>query len=392
MSNKMSKAEIIAELDRIDSLCIQAKEVEDALDAINIDAEENIIASRYLESLKEIKEEQNKKFTVKKPIVASECLVMPPSQPNLNNSVFLGAISGMVALGCLVLVILLRLFPIKIEFLSTLAVMALFISAIYWFVKGSNDVSMFFDWQKKHEDWETAFNKTATKDNHDRFLNEFKEYDAAFNSLTEEWLKRRDEEYETCMATVKRIREDNVEELKQLQEKISKVNAEFDKVTLIHSDLFGKAYRISSMLKLGRADNLKEAINMSVEEERKDMEEAARREEARMQEELLTQQVRDNREHNAAMEREAMEQRSAIRAHNEAMERAAMAQAQAMQAQAAAAQTQARQAEAQARAQKNAAREQERMSYARCLSCANCTKCSSAAKKNSISCGGYRPR
>ena len=404
MSNEMNTNEIISELDRITSLFEQAQAVRDAVDDIT-DDEENAVVSKHFDILEEFKAEQNKKFSVKKPVVAADCLMLPPpplTQPNFTKASLIGAISGLAALGALVLVILSNIIYIG-GFLTALAPLVFIALTIYWFVKGSGDVSEVLDWQKKEQEyvvekkqWENAFNKGATKENNERFLNEFKEYDSAFNKLVEEWLKRLEEELELIDREMTEIHEKNLDKLNKLQEEFSKITEELNKVTLIHSDLFGNAYRISSMLKLGRADTLKEAINMALEEERKDMEEAERRNEARQQEAILERQAEDNRMHNEAMEREAREQNFAMRAHNEAMERAARAQAQAMQAQAAAAEAQTRQAQSQARAQADAATRQaksiQEASRARCLSCVNSSKCSISVKMNSISCGGYRPR
>ena len=139
------------------------------------------------------------------------------------------------------------------------------------------------------------------------------------------------------------------------------------------------------MLKTGRADTLKEAINLALEEDRKDREEAERRAEARQQEAILERQARDNRMHNEAMQRAAEEEARATRAHNAAMEKEARAQAQAAAAQA-------REAARQTEIAQKQARDAQRAASARCAGCANNLKCSYKTKQNAGSCGAYRPR
>ncbi len=96
----------------------------------------------------------------------------------------------------------------------------------------------------------------------------------------------------------------------------------------IHPDLFGDAARIAKLLETGRADTLKEAINLAFEEDRKDAEEEARQIEAARREAILEQQAQETREHQQAMEQAARE-------HNAAMEREAREHNLAMQAAAA---------------------------------------------------------
>lgn len=108
-------------------------------------------------------------------------------------------------------------------------------------------------------------------------------------------------------------------------------------VTIIHPDMADKASDIARILERGRADTLKEAINLALEDDRKATEEMNRQAEAQRLEAILERQAQDARRHqmemeeaerahnkaveeetrrnNAAMEREA-------RAHNEAMHRA----------------------------------------------------------------------
>lgn len=116
-------------------------------------------------------------------------------------------------------------------------------------------------------------------------------------------------------------------------EKSSKTQAELDNVTeqlnavtLIQPDLFDNAASISKLLRTQRADTLKEAINLAIEEERKENQERERREEARRQEAILEEQAYQTRMHERAMEQAAERQAAEARAHAAAMEAQARAQ------------------------------------------------------------------
>ena len=118
--------------------------------------------------------------------------------------------------------------------------------------------------------------------------------------------------------------------------------------------MFGSALHISKLLETGRADTLKEAINLAFDEDRKDAEEEARQIEAARKEAILEQQTQDAREHNAAMEREARE-------HNLAMQAAAREQNNIAQ-------------QNRLAKQQNNAREQYKVTHAdltRCYACKN---------------------
>jgi len=399
MSNEMNVNEMLSELDRINSLYERHQSLTASMDNIVVEQnkENDNFAVEIVQTLNGFREKQDQKFGAKKPTIAPDCLVTlpePPNKPNSSNptkDIIVGAVSGLIMLACAALwLIMVILNPdtsalgLMLAYISPLLLLA---SAAYWFMKGSTKVTMFIDWQNKQQEWkekqrgwETKFNKSATKEENDRFLNEFKEYDACFLKLVEDCSQKYAKELKRYEEGLEAIKEKYLRKLEQIHSELLEVSEQLDNVTLIHSDLFSNAWRISSMLKTGRADSLKEAINLALDEERKDIEEATRRAEARHQEEILEQQAQDNRMHNAAMQRAAEEEARAMRAHNAAMERAAQEQAQAREA--------AKQSEI---AQKQA-RDAERAASARCAGCVNNMKCSFRAKQNSGTCSAYRPR
>ena len=106
--------------------------------------------------------------------------------------------------------------------------------------------------------------------------------------------------------------EEKVQEAEKALEEHEMRIAECD---LAAPEYFHLIPKIISMLKSGRADSYKEALNMAVEEERQDEIEAARREEEARRLMALEMQAEEERRHNMMVERQQAE-------HNRAMEQA----------------------------------------------------------------------
>ena len=185
--------------------------------------------------------------------------------------------------------------------------------------------------EKKH------FEKTITTENKEKIYNTFRELDKIFLSIAQECKEK-------CDADKKRYKKEQSEYMieeekyqaelqaidlryekitKELTEKEEEISNKLNNITIISKDFIPDSNNIASMLKNGRADTLKEAINLVCDEKRKDAEEAKRRKEAA--EQALLMQA-----HNLRMEIAAEDAARATRKHNEAMERAAQAQADAL--------------------------------------------------------------
>lgn len=128
---------------------------------------------------------------------------------------------------------------------------------------------------------------------------------------------------------------------------------------------------IIKILKSGRADSYKEALNLAIQEEKEAQAEAARRAEE-------AERTRIMREQAAAEERRAREEQR----HNQAMERQQHLREEKAQAEQRAAE---RKAKVEARMQASAADR-------RCWGCINYHKCTVEAKKNGLTCGAFRPK
>ena len=246
---------------------------------------------------------------------------------------------------------------------------------------------------------ENAIENWLSYESKDKIYNAFREYDKVFLSVAEEC----DAEYNKAKA-IKASKLDEIErEYNKKKEELVAQKKHFqhqlDGTTLIPEELFEDADRILNMLKLKRADTLKEAINLALDEKRKDEEEAERRKEAARREAILEEQAWDNRMHNEAMQRAAEEEaramrerNAAVREHNAAMREHNAAMERAAKDQASAAEAQAREAQKQTQMAKRQADDALRAARARCGGCANYVKCTARYHEGAIGCPAYIPR
>ena len=362
----MDMNEIISELDIISELCDKQKSLENEYENVKTrkEIDDSNLKRKVVSVLDEFQKEEEKKANLIMPEISADCLAMPPKVPNSPKpskpKFFLlrGAIIDVVNLIALVVLILgfaLCSIPLLYDFVFPLLTMSMIYLFMYWLVgaMGGDKFKSWrtdcIDWSKGIVDWEEKFNKAATKAENKRFLDEFKEYDTAFLNFVDACSKKHDEELKACIAQLEIIKDNCISELNRVYNEQVVVINELYEHTVIDSELYDNAWRISGILKKGRADTLKDAINLALDDERKDNEEAARRVEAARQQAILEQQAADNRRHNEKMQRAAEEEARATKEHNAAMEKAAQEQARAAQAQAKAAQDQARIAQQQLR-------------------------------------------
>ena len=92
--------------------------------------------------------------------------------------------------------------------------------------------------KEKQEEWEKKFNEGATKEENERFINEFKNYDACFLKFVDVCSKKYSDEKKRYVAELEKIRKKYVDKLDKMHDEWLGVKAQLDSVTLIHCDLF----------------------------------------------------------------------------------------------------------------------------------------------------------
>lgn len=231
----------------------------------------------------------------------------------------------------------------------------------------------------QHYDWWYSFNKYTNEkiskyfEEREIIHAEITKYQKSYFSIVEECDKKYMQELVNLTNFNAELDEKYAAMAIEIDTKIKEIEAKLEKITVIHSDLFYLAGRISSVLKQGRADTLKEAINIALDDQRKADEELNRQLEAeRMEEEA--------RRHNEAMQREA-----------ERQSEMAAAQARAAEEQARFAQQQAIESAKQTQLAQQQAEDAKRDAWKRCGRCINSSKCKWDVK-GIPNCPNYRPR
>ena len=268
---------------------------------------------------------------------------------------------------CLISIVL------HIKFLEHVFQSVMLISGVWWFIRARNDITAYSEWEKKYSEWEKkysewekkcsdwnkAVNQAVSCEQDEKFYAQCMAYENAFIAFTkdcdafyetqkEKKIRKEEELHQKCIEERKALakkketeREELKKQLEAVEEQLEAVEEQLNAVTIIHPDMTYMASDIARILEMGRADTLKEAINLAIEDDRKATEEMNRQAEAQRQEAILEQQAQEarrhqmemeeaERAHNKAMEEETRRNNTAMereaRAHNEAMHRASARQ------------------------------------------------------------------
>ena len=254
-------------------------------------------------------------------------------------------------------------------------------------------------WQSARNTWIQQIEQIDAKADGERLDAEWAAYENAFFAFVKDCNRQYDKEIEFVLSEKEKLAKRSLKKLEEIDAALAKTNEALASKTVLHPSFHYLASEIASMLVLGRADNMTDAINLAVMEDNQRKEAAERR---AAEDRRAAMQAAEARRHNEAMEREAREAAIAERQHQERMAREAHAQTVAAEHAAAEAARQARAAENAARQEKwraeqqarDARREEHRAHTAamhRCSSCVNSAKCS-ASVKNNPNCAAYRPR
>lgn len=256
------------------------------------------------------------------------------------------------------------------KFLEHVFQSVMLISGVWWFIRARNDITTYSEWEKKYSEWEKeypewekkcsdwnkAVDQAVSCEQDEKFYAQCMTYENAFIAFTkdcdafyetqkEKKIRKEEELHQKCIEERKKCIEERKAlakkketEREELKKQLEAVEEQLNAVTIIHPDMTYMASDIARILEMGRADTLKEAINLAIEDERKATEEMNRQAEAQRQEAILEQQAQEarrhqmemeeaERAHNKAMEEETRRNNAAMereaRAHNEAMHRAA---------------------------------------------------------------------
>ena len=376
-----NQTEIIVQLDKIADLFNEKTILtleRSALES-NKEADRLINLGHAREELENFQRDIKKKYPLKKPEEPSSTRFftgfrLTPKSKKKPQTILspLSLAVGLVAHATSAISIVLLLMGILFSFILAIIGLVLCVASFIIIAKLPHK-----DYQEYY--WWYSFNKYTSQkisqyfEERKAIHNNVKEYQTNYLSIVSECDEKFLQSGQTFTLFCMELDEKYAAMAIEIDTKLKEIETEFEKITVIHSDLFYLARKISNVLKQGRADTLKEAINIALEDKRKADEELNRKLEAERMEE-------ETRRHNEAMQREA-----------ERQSEMAEAQARAAEQQAIFAQQQAIESARQTQLAQQQAEDAKRDAWKRCGRCINSSKCKWDVK-GIPNCPNYRPR
>lgn len=327
MSNK---TDLIAKLKQLSKASDEIREYLNKYDSYQKEMEDynKKAYETYQKPIREYKEKQSAQLLDATPTVSSIATKEIPL-PNANKKIkLICPISGLVAFVAFVLWVF-SIFSGMKDIIkpgtAVLIVFSLFIFVPIWFFTNGN-IGNYYEWKEKRKKW----------------LNEARSFDKSKKELVEEYL-RFDEAFASCNSKLINMKNNAIKGCAEYRAKVTESYADaitkIDKAVgermdfinnsgLLTMDSIVYVDDVIKNLEMGRADEFKEALNIAIDDERKDAHERERRAEARRQQEVLEQQASQVREHNLEMQRLERERINNEQQHAKEMEARARIQAE----------------------------------------------------------------
>ncbi len=323
--SEFNREATIKELDRIAELYNRRNDLEEEVSEIynSAEKEQENLSTTVLNELESYQESVNKNFGADMPKLSPIARNIPPFKPDIDNKKMKrAAICGLIFIAAVVINIIISnvtttdtigLAGFGFTFLLIILSIATAIGYCCW----NSEIQKYTEWEKKYANWKNQLENIGTFNN-DHFYVECDDFEKALEKNIALCAAHYDEKNTQFESDSKAITEKWTEKLSSVNAELDNVKGQLDAVTLIHSDLFYSASHIAKLLSTQRADTLKEAINLAIEEDRKDAQEAERRREAQRQEAILEEQAFQTRMHEQAMERSAREHAAQMEAQAKA--------------------------------------------------------------------------
>lgn len=306
MNNEKNIDTIIAELNHIYEIYQRYESFDNKMENVKSHhrAEKNAITSATKDKMKSYEKKRRTKINVPRPTV-DKALWTPipalpeiPSSKNHTKTIIMGAASGLAIPVGLVLYFIFMFLNESLSFLGG----ALLLGGLFvWFLCGGHlAVETYQVWRreileydKKMREWESAYSKLDLSRASDNLMTDVAVYEKEFLSMVKDCDSTFGELFNEMLEEKSKLSKRHIAELEELKQEWNEICSDLESVTLIHSDLFYIAWRISSALERGRANTLQEAINVAIDDERIAREEATRQAEARRQEAILQRQAEE---------------------------------------------------------------------------------------------------
>jgi len=239
------------------------------------------------------------------------------------------ALLGLGTLSCLLLALLFTSFfdngiGVFIGVVLCFATIALGFS---WFLAldRRESIEKYFEWKIDEDRWLSMANSVDFNAEKRCFYEKCISYDVAFSDMVNECTKEGERLIGDALLAIEEHERTFCAQKSIIQDKITTTEHRLDKIGILDKDYYDLSGELSHLLKSGRADTLKEALHMALEEKRK-LEEAEALAEQELEyqmemERIAEEQAYEARRHYEKMERIAGEQAADTRRHYEAMEK-----------------------------------------------------------------------
>ena len=270
------------------------------------------------------------------PSLPKSCFAEPSQRPGINGcktekDVMMAGVYGLLMyLGIVVLLLGLLLsvggsgLSVIILFLSVAGCIALIRP---WCEKGRKmaDILTYEQRCKEYEEniarWKESLDSTMTDEERISFYAECCDFDMSFLGFLKSTLNSIralvDEHNENKHSLILEYEKKK----KDMDQRVIDLENELESIGIISKNYYYLSMDVADVLENGRADTLKEALNIAIDDERKEKEAAERRAEALRQEEILRSRAEEEMRHNQAMEYEARQQTEYTKRSQEEAER-----------------------------------------------------------------------
>ena len=318
-----------------------------------------------------------------RPLLPKACYMPPPEKPstygcNTEKDVMLTGLYGFLMYFAIIFLVI----GVIISYIfdaSDFALRALILITVAlilpWIIKGRKQAQIVnyeqcsLEYEAQLREWENQLNTSMTDYVRTSFAKSCCDFDSSFLSFvrgTDALIKSYINGYHERkhMLRLKYEKKKN-----DIDAELARLYKELEEIGILTPTYYYLAMDVCQVLENGRGDTLKEALNIAIDDERKEKEAEERRQEARRREEILRDQAEEERRHNAAMEREAREQSEAARKMQEENER-------------------------HNRETEKSAREQRNKTYSTnmCSYCAYSGSCPKLNVRRTGTCGAFKPR
>lgn len=318
---------------KLKELAVLHKELGELIDEydevkLRIQNQTDVIVDKYEQKFEDELYKRSEKITDTK----DKCTQLPKKTPELKSNMGstavsrLGAIMGLVFYVSLICFVISFIGILPIPFgLTFLIVAGMFVGGFIWMFK-NGAISNYFTWQKELEEWRVQTDADMMPK--DKLLEAYRNFDREFEKTYTDLDETRLKLNITLFNESQEVNKPAEQRRDEILDRVGEINAIMDGNDAIHIDNMPYIQRIVKILETGRADDLKEAIGIAIDDARRDAEEAQRRAEAIDQKRILEEQAEENRRHNREMMRAEEERVKAEREHAKIMETQARIQAE----------------------------------------------------------------